>query len=335
MRKDFFGTHKTPLQSVYFGGGTPSLLHQDEFERIWKSLDNHFNLSTVTEVTLEANPDDMDEVFFDFIRSSPVNRLSVGVQSFDDEDLKYLHRVHDGQKARDSIEQAFASGIEFISSDLIFGIPTSGIDRLQKDVHILKDLGVQHISIYGLTIEPKTPLEYLIKHRKVAGIEDDKISEEMLWVMNYLPKLGYHQYEISNFAQLGAEAVHNSSYWHEVSYLGIGPSAHSYHQHVRSWNVSNNSRYIRAIQEGALLYESENIDMKTRYNEWIITKIRLREGINFQAFIQEFGSDYFEHLQKAVQLFLKNGDILQDKNTYKLSISGRLIADRISLELMM
>lgn len=335
LRNNFFGNNKTTINSIYFGGGTPSILNDKEFFQIWECLDSNFDINQVQEVTLEANPDDMDDRFFDFLKTSKVNRLSIGIQSFDNSDLAYLNRVHDSNKATKSIETAINCGINKITADLLFGIPTSGIERLERDVNTLIQLGVNHISIYGLTVEPKTALEYLIRKEKTLAVDDDKYAEEMLWLMKSLPSLGYEQYEISSFALPGFEAIHNSSYWHNIPYLGIGPSAHSYNNAVRSWNIENNMAYIRSLENGKAPSESETLDTITHYNEWVMTKLRLREGIILSQLLEEFGADIYDQFMAQAQPYILSGDIISDKDSYILSLEGKLLADHITANLFL
>ncbi len=332
LRKNFFGTQKTNIQTIYFGGGTPSILTEQEFYQIWETLESCFNLEYLKEVTLEANPDDMDDTFFRFIQSSRIDRLSIGVQSLDNLDLAYLHRVHDSKKAIQSIETALKRGIREITTDLIFGIPTSGISRLEKDIRTLSTLGVNHISVYGLTVESRTPLAHLIAKKKALPVDEEKSIEEMLWLMDFMPGLGYEQYEISNFAVPGFEAVHNSSYWNDMPYLGIGPSAHSYMKPVRSWNVANNMTYIRSVQKDILPSESEVLDTETLFNEWVMTHLRLREGISVSKLKQQYGI-FLQAFKSNIQPFVAAKDVLFENGRYVLTKKGKLITDYITSEL--
>lgn len=335
LRKDFFEKKKTEINTIYFGGGTPSILSRAELEKIWNALDENFTLEKVKEVTLEANPDDMDEDFFELITYSPINRLSIGVQSFDNLDLAYLNRVHDSQKAIKSIEKSINAGIESISSDLIFGIPTSGITRLEKDIRTLTNLGVNHISAYGLTVEPNTSLDILIKKKKSIPVDESKSAEEMNWLMDFLPSQGYEQYETSNFAVPGSEAKHNSSYWHDIPYLGIGPSAHSYQKPVRAWNIANNMSYIRSINSGILPLELETLNEVDQFNEWVMTKIRLREGIHYPQLEQNFGKNIAKKFILSVEPYIYSGDVLYKNNFFTLTKRGKLITDSITADLFL
>ncbi|MCO5247578.1 MAG: radical SAM family heme chaperone HemW [Chitinophagales bacterium] len=331
LQKEFFGS-KTEISSVYFGGGTPSLLNAEELGDIWQSLEKNFDLSLLKEVTLEANPDDIDRDFIQTISQSKIDRLSIGVQSFDDLDLAYLNRVHDSKRAYNSISHAKDIGLE-VSTDLIFGIPTSGITRLESDIRKLTQMDVNHISVYALTVELNTPLYHLIKRKKKAPIIDEKVVKEMSWLMDFMPSLGYHQYEISNFAAPGYEAVHNSSYWHGEKYLGIGPSAHSYDGQSRYWNISNNIKYIHSLKNGEIPCEKEILTSHDRYNEWIMTRLRLKEGINSGELGKIFGEKLYQSFLENVQIFVKEEKVKQYGYQFILTNSGRLWADYISSEL--
>lgn len=335
LQANFFEDKKTSVHTVYFGGGTPSILTQNEFEQIWSALNHAFDLNEVQEVTLEANPDDMEDAFFEMIASSHINRLSIGVQSFDNLDLAYLNRVHDASKAISVIERSLNAGIDKISTDLIFGIPTSGKNRLEKDIRILANIGVNHISAYALTVEPDTALDHLIKKKKSIPVDESKSAEEMFWLMDFLPQLGYEQYETSNFSLPGCEAKHNSSYWHDIPYLGIGPSAHSYKKPIRSWNISNNMQYIRSIEQGKLAQESEILDQVSIYNEWVMTKIRLREGILFKEVEEQFGKNISKKFILSIEPYILSGDVIYSGNTFNLSKKGQLLTDAITSSLFL
>lgn len=335
LQEYFFEDKKTSVHTIYFGGGTPSLLTPNEFEKIWSTLNQTFDLKNLQEVTLEANPDDMDESFFDMISSSDINRLSIGVQSFDNLDLAYLNRVHDASKAISVIEKSLNAGIDKISTDLIFGIPTSGIHRLEKDIRILANIGVNHISAYALTVEPNTALDNLIKKKKSIPVDESKAAEEMIWLMDFMPELGYEQYETSNFSLPGCEAKHNSSYWHDVPYLGIGPSAHSYKKPIRSWNVSNNMQYIRSIEKGKLAQDFETLDQVSIYNEWVMTKIRLREGILFNDVEEQFGKNISKKFILSIEPYILSGDVLFSGKKFNLSKKGQLLTDSITSSLFL
>jgi oxygen-independent coproporphyrinogen III oxidase len=335
LQADFFGTTNKELDSVYFGGGTPSLLSAEEHITIWETLLSRFKLKPGAEITFEANPDDMSDEWLQHLRDTPVNRLSVGIQSFHEQDLKYLHRAHSGQDARTAVEKALRAGITQISADLIFGIPSSGAGRLESDARLLTQLGFDHISVYGLTVEPKTALEKMIHSGKRTAVDEEKSASEMELIMELLPSLGLEQYEISNFAAPGHEAIHNSNYWEGKPYLGIGPSAHSFKAHVRTWNVSNNAAYIKSIHQNSLPSEREILSLHDRFNEVVMTRLRTIKGLDATFIDSQFGGIFRQHLEKELEMFLQSGEVLKNGSIFSLSQSGRLKADFITQQLFL
>lgn len=335
LQADFFSTTNKELDSVYFGGGTPSLLSAQEHITIWETLLSRFKLKPGAEITFEANPDDMSDDWLQHLKDTPVNRLSIGIQSFNEQDLKYLHRTHSGHDARTALEKALRAGITQISADLIFGIPSSGTARLKHDARLLTQLGVDHISVYGLTVEPSTALEKMIISGKRTAVDEEKSALEMEIIMDLLPSLGLEQYEISNFAAPGHEAVHNSNYWEGKPYLGIGPSAHSYKGNIRTWNISNNATYIKSIHQNSLPSEQEILSEHDRFNEIVMTRLRTRKGLDATYVHKQFGESFRQHLESALAIFLKSGEVLKADNIYSLSQSGRLKADYITQHLFL
>lgn len=333
QRKDFFATTADGIGSVYFGGGTPSLLQPKELYELISVIWNTFNIQADAEITLEANPDDLSEEYLSFLRDTPVNRLSIGIQSFDENDLKYLHRVHNRKQAIQSLKQAAMMGFTAVSADLIFGIPTSSVNRLEHDVRIFADLGVEHISAYGLTVEPKTALEKMIQLKKTISADDAQVAAEMEWLMDYLPSLGYHQYEISNYSIPGAEARHNSSYWEGKPYLGIGPSAHSYKAPVRSWNLSNNISYIKGISAGEQISSSESLTTADTYNEYVMTALRTSKGVDLLNLQAQYGEAYLTHFSNQIRQFIADEMAFLLDNKIVLSKKGKLFCDQISQSL--
>jgi oxygen-independent coproporphyrinogen III oxidase len=333
LRAEFFGTTSRMLDSVYFGGGTPSLLTAAEHQTIWETIFRHFSLKPGAEVTFEANPDDMTDAWLQELRNTPVNRLSIGIQSFHEPDLQYLHRVHNSLQAREAIRKAMQAGIRAISADLIFGIPGSGPHRLEHDARLLTQLGVDHISAYGLTVEPRTALEKMIGLGKRKAVDEEQSAAEMEFIMQLLPDLGFEQYEISNFAVPGHEAVHNSHYWSGQPYLGIGPGAHSFQGNIRSWNPPNNAAYMNSIQRGVLALEAEVLSIRDQFNEMIMTRLRTAQGIGFSDIKTRFGRSYQHHFLTEIRPFLHSGDVTEHAGYYQLSFQGRLKADFISQQL--
>jgi oxygen-independent coproporphyrinogen III oxidase len=335
LQADFFGTTNKELDSVYFGGGTPSLLSAAEHITIWETLLSRFKLKSGAEITFEANPDDMSDEWLQHLRDTPVNRLSIGIQSFHEQDLKYLHRAHSGQDARTAVEKAIRAGISQISADLIFGIPSSGSERLESDARLLTQLGVDHISVYGLTIEPRTALDKMIQSGKRTAIDEEKSASEMELIMELLPSLGLEQYEISNFAAPGHEAIHNSNYWEGKPYLGIGPSAHSFIKNVRSWNIGNNTAYIKSIHQNSLPSEQEILSDRDRFNEVVMTRLRTKKGLDAKYVQSQFGESFRQHLEKELEIFLKSGEVRKTDSIFSLSTSGKLKADYITQQLFL
>lgn len=330
MRSAFFTSEEQPVQTLYFGGGTPSLLSFKELDDLTNSLWKTFNIVSDAEVTLEANPDDMSEAFIQHLRNTPVNRLSIGIQSLDEKDLQYLHRAHNAQQAITSVERALSSGIKHISADLIFGIPTSGLDRLKHDVRKFAEAGVEHISAYGLTVEPKTALHTLIKRKKYLPVDEMKSATEMEWLMEFLPEIGYRQYEISNYALPGAESKHNSSYWERKPYLGLGPSAHSFKDRIRCWNVANNTKYIQSIKSGQPYFEEEILSEEDQYNEYVMTGLRTQEGVSDIYLKATFHDRILQYFQHQIQPFIQDALVIKYSHQYTLSPKGKLFADQIT-----
>lgn len=333
QRKDFFGTTSQRVNSVYFGGGTPSLLHQQELNEIMGVIWSTFNIDADAEVTLEANPDDLSKEYLSFLRDTPVNRLSIGIQSFNQDDLRYLNRAHDKQQAIRSLKMAAMMGFPAVSADLIFGIPTSSVKRLEHDARLFADLGVEHISAYGLTIEPKTALERLIHLKKTKSADELQSAIEMEWLMDYLPSIGYHQYEISNYSIPGAEARHNSSYWEGKPYLGIGPSAHSYKAPVRSWNISNNMSYIKGLSADENISISEELTTADAYNEYVMTSLRTSKGACSLHIQQQFGETYLNYFSNHIHQLVEDGRAIRQDNRIVLTKYGKLFCDLISQSL--
>lgn len=320
------------IQSIYFGGGTPSLLTQEEFSAIYNTLLQHYEISPDAEITLEANPDDLTEEYFEMLTSTPVNRLSIGIQSFFDEDLSYMNRAHNASQAIFAIDKAQALGFE-ISCDLIYGTPTLSNDHWLENLRQLTERKIGHISAYALTVEPTTALNALIQKKKMAAPEESVAAQQMEMLMQQLSLAGYEHYEISNFALPGKRAVHNSSYWKGISYLGIGSSAHSYDGISRSWNIAENMTYIKALENEANFRETEILTVEDKHNEYIMTALRTIEGINLQDLEQNFGPAAVVEFLKNSLPFVQNKWLIADRQYFKLSQEGKLYADYISSQL--
>lgn len=285
-----------PLQSVYFGGGTPSLLTARELEKIWRAVEENHRLASPLEVTLEANPDDLDRQTLAQLADSAVNRLSVGVQSFDEADLRFMNRAHSAQQSRQALEYLQKAGFENFTIDLIYGLPGRGIDHWRKQLSYLTDLAVPHFSAYALTFEAKTLLAHQVKAGEVELPDDELLLAQFKALQAFADAADYQHYELSNFARPGREAVHNSAYWRGVAYLGIGPSAHSFKLPERRWNVANNHRYMKAIEQEILPFEREELTPKDQFNERVMTALRLRGGLDLEQLALDLGPGFRDHL---------------------------------------
>lgn len=331
LRADYFGN--STIESIYFGGGTPSVLDESELQAIFNKIEENFDLSLLKEVTLEANPDDLNSEYLQMLAGSPVNRLSIGIQCLNDEVLKWMNRSHNRNQAIECIENALHNGFELLTADLIYGIPGRKDSDFLSDIHQFADWGLPHFSAYALTIEPRTTLGHQEKTGKFTPMDEEAVARQFELLMDAADKYGYEHYEISNFAKSGKRAIHNSAYWSGKPYLGIGPSAHSYNGEYRSWNISNNSRYMKSIQEGHLPAESEKLSDRDRYNEYVMTKLRLVEGISIHEALHIF-PEAKETMMTAIEEFYHSDHLAKTGEGVRLTKAGKLIADRISSELM-
>ena len=322
------------IQSIYFGGGTPSLLSGDEIGSIIQQIHTHFNVSDSIECTLEANPDDLsDEKLCQFAKAG-VNRLSIGIQSFFDEDLQYMNRSHDAAQAEHCIVLAYKNGISNFSIDLIFGYPLLSDEKWKRNIEKVIEFGVPHISCYGMTVEPKTALASMIAKQKVAAMDDGQSARQYEYLMEALHSAGYEHYEISNFSKKGYASIHNSSYWQQQAYLGVGPSAHSYNGWSRQWNVSNNALYIKGSASGLLPYESEILNRENKINEWIMVSLRTAKGLVLHTLKELLTDSERISFTAIADKFVLQGLLRQEANTdLQLTQRGKLFADHIASEL--
>ncbi len=322
------------LSSIYFGGGTPSLLTSQELSQLLHTIGKAYAVDADAEITLEANPDDLTEDKLRALADAPINRLSIGIQSFFDEDLRYMHRAHDQRQAHQSIEGALRAGFSNLSMDLIFGSPTTTHANWEKNLEIATSYALAHLSCYALTVEPSTALAYKIKKGTMSAPRDRDMEQQFLHTHTYLGQQGYTHYEISNYAQPGKEAVHNTNYWKQATYLGVGPSAHSYNGASRSWNVANNSTYLRKMRAGEQPWTTEHLTLDQRYNEYVMTRIRTRWGCSHQD-LTHFGSDRHAYFQREIQPHIRAGHVVAREGAYRLSREGLLFADRIAADLFL
>lgn len=325
------------VSTVYFGGGTPSICSTEELQSLLEELRKHFILAEDAEITLEANPDDITAGKLQSLQQAGINRLSIGVQSFFEDDLLWMNRAHNADQAIKSLELA----LEFftnITIDLIYGSPGLTDEKWKKNVDTAVKLGIPHLSCYALTVEPKTPLEKKIKRKELSPTDPDKQAEQFLCLMDWLTEAGYEHYEISNFAKPGCRSKHNSAYWavdesgNRQKYLGLGPSAHSYSGNERQWNISNNNLYISSLANNIVPYEKEVLSPVEQLNEYIMTSLRTVEGLNTGITSQKFGIAPNDLLKKAQQ-YLQQGKLENKEGRLVLTRQGKLLADGIAARL--
>lgn len=320
----------SPIETIYLGGGTPSLLDQRHLDKIITSLQKHYDLSNLKEFTLEANPDDINITKTKTWKSVGINRLSIGIQSFQKEALAWMNRAHSAAQSIQAIEHAKAGGIHNLSTDLIYGTPHLSDEHLLKDMELLKSFNIPHISCYALTVEEKTALYSLIQKKKIENIDTEKQARHFEMIVETLGNDGYEHYEISNFSKPGQRSLHNSNYWKGIPYLGLGPSAHSFNGNSRQWNISNNQLYTKSIEQGMVPFEIENIDEVTAYNEYMMISLRLLEGVEMEQIEKRFGSAYSQHTKDVLETFLVNGKIETTLKGFTIAKDARFLADGIA-----
>ena len=323
-----------PVETIYFGGGTPSVLLNSEINLLIDAIYQLFDVAENPEITLEANPDDLTADRIKELAQSKINRLSIGIQSFFDEDLKMMNRAHNATEAWNSLQEA-KKYFDNISIDLIYGIPEMTVDHWQQNVQKALDLNIPHISSYALTVEPKTALATLIKNGKIPTPDDGVAHEHFLLLIEMLEKAGFIHYELSNFGKPEYFSKNNSAYWLGKNYLGIGPSAHSFNGENRSWNIANNSLYINAIQQDKLPNEVEVLCKNDRYNEYVMTGLRTVWGVSLEKIKVDFGQYYLDYLLKNTEIFLINDQLIIENNILKTTLKGKFFCDGIASELFL
>ncbi|WP_210148842.1 radical SAM family heme chaperone HemW [Chryseobacterium scophthalmum] len=332
LRKDEL--QNKDLQSLYFGGGTPSVLSADKIKSLIDEVLKHFSFNNDIEITLEANPDDLNPQFLKGLSDSPVNRLSIGTQSFFDEDLKLMNRAHNASEAEGSIKRAQDFGFENLSIDLIYGSPTSNLEIWKENLNKTIALEIPHISSYALTVEPKTALENWVSKGKVANPKEEEQNREFYYMIDFLKDHGFNHYEVSNFAKEGFYSRHNSAYWKYQEYLGIGPSAHSYNGNdVRSWNVANNQQYIKKLNSNILAKETEILSQQDQFNEMIMIGLRTIWGVNLDSLNQKFSENILDKFNKEIQHKIEDGILKIEDNNLKIPEKHWFMADGIASDL--
>jgi oxygen-independent coproporphyrinogen III oxidase len=333
LTKDFLPTKK--INTIYFGGGTPSLLNEDEFTLIFNALHTHYQIDEQVEITLEANPDDITPTLLQLWKNKGVNRLSVGLQSFNEDELKWMNRAHNASQSLQCLDDIFNAGFSNFSVDLIYGSPILTNQDLIRNIEIIAQKNIPHISCYALTVEKNTQLNKLIKTKKVENINSEKQAEQFDILLTTLKKYGYEQYEISNFCKPNFKSKHNSSYWQSKPYLGIGPSAHTYDgKNMRRWNIANNALYISSLEKNTIPYEAEILTAAQIQNEYVMTALRTAEGINIENFTNRFGKVNLEKIiTEANKIDVKK--IIISNETIALTDFGKFYADGIAASLFL
>lgn len=320
------------VETIYFGGGTPSVLTQKELDLILTTIHKEFSIGENPEITLEANPDDLTEKYIQEIKFSGVNRLSVGLQSFNEDELKRMNRSHNALQGLEAIKRAQQAGITNISVDLIYGTPWIDLEQWKNHIDTVISMNVPHISCYQLTIEEGT----LLHHQQKKGefsIDDEHTEQQFYTLIEKLRESGFDHYEVSNFGKPGFYSQHNSSYWLDKPYLGLGPSAHGYNGNERYANVSNVHAYIKSINEGGSWFEVEKLTQTEMYNDLVLTGLRTTYGLSLRLLEKKLGQSYVNYFQRKAQSYLENGHLLKENYTYKLNEKSFLFADRISSDL--
>lgn len=321
-----------PIETLYFGGGTPSLLSIKELKLIVQSIKKHYKLNHEIEFTLEVNPDDVTETMAESWLAVGVNRLSMGIQSFQAHALEWMNRVHSLQQAHQAIQIVKKVGFKNISADLIYGTPHVRDDELKADIDQLLDNNINHISCYALTVEEKTALFSMIEKNKIDAIDIPQQARQFDIVVNKLEAAGFEHYEISNFAMPGFRSKHNSNYWNQIPYLGLGPSAHSYNRQQRQWNIANNQLYIQSIKNRVVPFEIENLTLAQQFNEYMMISLRKSEGFSMSYIKTFFGETFWEHCQPLIKKFEKLNYIKATQDGFTLQKEAKFLADGIACD---
>jgi oxygen-independent coproporphyrinogen-3 oxidase len=333
LRKKYLAEEK--IETIYFGGGTPSLLSADELQVLIGEITDLFEVSSTAEITLEANPDDLNPQKVRELRQTLINRFSIGVQSFFEEDLQWMNRAHSAEEAQSSIKRVQDAGFENITADLIYGFPLLTKPKWEHNIQQIIELKIPHISSYSMTVEPATALSSFIKKGEQKPMDEGQSAAQFLILMEQLREAGFDHYEISNFAKPGLFSKHNSNYWEGVPYLGIGPSAHSFNGESRQWNISNNSKYVDQISLKKIPAEMEFLSTENRINEYIMTSLRTSKGMNLEKITERYGSDYANEVKNGLEPFADKNWITIKDQVVILTTDGKLFADHIASELFL
>lgn len=332
IRKNEF--RKEVVETIYFGGGTPSILTIDDIRLLIDTVYKHYQVVENPEITLEANPDDLDNETILQYANSPINRLSIGVQSFFEDDLQLMNRAHNSAEAKKCLEFA-TQHFDNVSIDLIYGMPNMSNEKWLQNIETALSFNIPHISSYALTVEPKTALHKMIKSGAIPNLDDDLAQQHFHILIDKLQENGFVHYELSNFGKPDYFSKNNTAYWLGKKYIGIGPSAHSYNGESRSWNIANNSLYLKAISENKLPSETETLSKTDRYNEYIMTGLRTIWGVSLERIETEFGIKYLEYLHQQAEKYI-SGNLLEiENNVLKTTKKGKFLSDGIASDLFL
>ena len=322
------------VHTVYFGGGTPSRLNKYHFDQIFSSLFNNFQIDRNAEITLEANPDDLTSDYIGMLQTLPINRISIGIQSFDDAELQFLSRRHSARQAVDAVHRCQRAGYDNISIDLMYGLPKQTIEMWESNLQLAMDLNIQHISAYHLIFEEHTKLYTMLQRGKVRPAPDELSVAMFDLLIKTTAQHGFEFYEVSNFAKNQLYSRHNTSYWQNKPYLGLGPSAHSYNGSQRLWNVSSIEKYIQSIHKEELCLTSENLTFQDKYNEFVLTAIRTKWGVDLKQLRKKFGLQQHNYCLKHVQKHIDSEAAYIEGDFLKLTLKGVFMADGVASDLM-
>jgi len=321
--------------SIYLGGGTPSVLPKASLDKIFNTLTTHFSIAADAEITIETNPDDLDAKKIAELRQLPVNRFSIGVQSFFNEDLVWMNRAHNATEAETCIKRSQDAGFENLSIDLIYGYPLLTDEKWQQNINKAISLETPHISAYSLTVEPRTALAAAIKKGKQIPVNDEQSAAQFIYLIDQLGRAGFDHYEISNFSLPGLHAIHNTNYWRGVPYLGIGPSAHGFNSNIRYLNIANNAKYLQQLALNQLAETVEELNIYDRFNEYVMTSLRTMWGTDLHKIANDFGKEFISDTMKNIKPFIQRGWLNNENDKLILTQEGKLFADYIASELFM
>ena len=322
------------IQSIYFGGGTPTVLDVTELNTILKTVYKNYKVSETAEITLEANPDDLDLEKIKQLSNTKINRLSIGIQSFHESELSAMNRAHNATEAKKCLELATAY-FDNITIDLMFGMPTMSIELWRQNLRIAFEFGIKHLSCYSLTVEPKTALEHFIKKGSHPPMDDELAAQHFEVLLEETSAHGLTHYETCSFGHPDYFSKHNTSYWLGKTYMGVGPSAHSFDGSKRSWNVSNNSKYIKALEVDKLPFESEVLSVENRFNEYVMTGLRTIWGISLEKIEADYGVKIKDHLLQNSKKFISSNTLVIEDNHLKITTSGKFLSDGIASDLFL